>query len=51
MRRFVSFLVILTTVFLAHLAFVAMLANCLRKPELVATKGDGRENILDDVIL
>ena len=38
-------------VILAHLAFVAMLANCLRKPELVATKGDGRENILDDVIL
>lgn len=39
-------------VLLAHLAFVAMLANCFRKmPPAEEGAGQGQENILDDVVL
>jgi hypothetical protein len=37
---------------LAHLAFVAVLANCFRKPPpIVEDAGENKENILDDVVL
>jgi hypothetical protein len=39
-------------VILAHLAFVAVLANCLRKTEPVPDgEGQGQGNLLDDVVL
>jgi hypothetical protein len=37
-------------VILAHLAFIAVLANCFRKPEPV-DGGESEGNILDDVVL
>ena len=37
-------------VILAHLAFVAVLANCFRKAAPVTENG-GQENLLDDVVL
>jgi hypothetical protein len=39
-------------VILAHVAFVAVLANCFRKvPPLVEVDPKSQENLLDDVIL
>jgi cytochrome c biogenesis factor len=39
-------------VILAHLAFIAVLANCFRKMAPVPEgKGQGQENLLDDVVL
>jgi tryptophan-rich sensory protein len=39
-------------VILAHLAFVAVLANCFRKATpVVEVEGQGQENLLDDLML
>jgi hypothetical protein len=38
-------------VIVSHLAFVAVLANCLRKMEDVSATEGGGENLLDDVVL
>jgi hypothetical protein len=39
-------------VILAHVAFVAVLANCFRKTApVLEDEGQGQENLLDDVML